>query len=281
MSLLVQHFAASLPPRLPKTHALRTHRRTPNPTHPGAGRFRRRFHRRHRRWRGPAHHPGPAHCRHATAPGTGHQQAQFHLRLGHCRFHLLQTQTVPPGAVAPGVVRHLDRGVARRRHRPLHASRMAEQDAASDRLRLWHLPVVRRHAQGAAGCRCTDQEKVASAARLHPGLLRRRSWPGYRCVLDGQYPAAVPHRPGTRQRRGAQHELRQQHRGADGVHHFRAGGLHRRPVQGPVGEGRRTLLTAARTGKQGYHSPAAAQHTGRSGNGQWTARPAAAAGRAR
>ena len=62
--------------------------------------------------------------------------------------------------------------------RPLHAGRLAEQDAASDRLRLWRLPVVRRDAQGTVGCRRADQEEVAVPQGFGLGFYDGVAGPG-------------------------------------------------------------------------------------------------------
>jgi len=191
-------------------------RRPHYPRHPGRRCVHRRLHRRHRRrWR-LAHHPGPAHRRMPPHLVLGTNKLSSTFGSATASFTFTDAKLFHPPPVGTCHRRYVYRRPGRRHRRPLPARRNPEQDAPGDRLRLWPVPVVRRHAQGAAGGRRTDQEEMAGHPRLRPGLLRRRGRPRHWRVLDGEHDAAAPHRPGQSQRRGAQHELRQQRGGAVG-----------------------------------------------------------------
>ncbi len=240
----------------PVFHALRTRDRPQHPDHPGRGGLSRRLHRRHRRRRRPVDHPCAAHRRGPAAPGAGYQQAELDLRCGDRQLHLLPAQAVPSREVAQRFARHRDR----RRHRRLGGSpaarRVAEPDAPGGGIHLRPLHALRRHAEGAAGRRCAARTQAPVAAGPRPGLLRRRGGTGHRSVLDRQLAAHVPAGPGPRQRCGAEHELRQQHSGAGGVHRLRPGDLVARPVHGCVADGRRLFRRAHRHRRRGeVHSP--------------------------
>jgi uncharacterized membrane protein YfcA len=74
--------------------------------------------------------------------------------------------------------RHAGWRPERCRGRPLPAGRMAEQDAAGDRLCLRCLSVVRRHAESAAGQRRADQEKWQSTQGFSLGFYDGVAGPG-------------------------------------------------------------------------------------------------------
>ncbi len=94
------------------------------------------------------------------------------------------------------------------------------------------------------------------AAGPWSGFLRWRRRSGHRGILARQQPAALPPGPAARQRRGADHELRQQCLRALGVYHQRQCRLAAWHLHGHRLDGRRlSRRTHGDQGRLQVHSP--------------------------